>query len=781
MPSLSKVFSRSKESKEKEALQEASHSSDDASSPPPSYAPPAYEAKEDADLPPDMTAGFANLSLGSSNTPVPTAGECTAHLKLLECLYRLRQRIGSSDGLFGIRNSIITSIIDGKQADDPKLLNILAEKRWAIYVARSVSRFARWRNAIAPITQYMNVNDCVKGGRLEHQVRQDSKCPKIHFDTDNMPPIDVLMVLHSYMLNPRAYLEDCIREGRMSLWYTPLPWAAIMDCIDNETFEYSASATAREHYNHFTNDSWDNTDDGASTIISCLKCNTTLSIPWTTVGTEKPLSVANDDLKSAIKHHISSGTGYADQNFTIQCRSCHRTISRDALAFDKFNRDLRLLLTQDVAMPGTLLSKDGIPREIVVDGEPHTDLTALIGMMFPNRLLRSECGSGILAAVDVDGMDDVRKKIEAAMRDRFLMRAVRGSGSHRPLRDERIAIRKMMSRYWDNPTPFALDLTGAVVRQGSFITSMHDIGWLFSPALPNTMRRSITKYERFFTILQDNSNMAVPTLPIDLVWHTAQCSAFSYMIYSIRETKQFVDHDDKVAETALHDSFAWTSKTYARLFNEPYSECTCWYCEAVRESHTSTTSRLFHTSSAKAAESVIHPNSTDPKKSVHISAHNAVKPTDSVMYNTTAASKVRELEKYYQKACARAAKKGKPKPQRGDYYYSDAYGYPVYMPLYAPYMMGAAYMTPGIYGVYPGGMAMGVGAAGNCCAGTCGAAVAAGGCAGGAGGFGGCAGGAAGGCGASGGGFGGGGCAGGGGGGCGGGGGGGCGGGGGGC
>ena len=67
-----------------------------------------------------------------------------------------------------------------------------------------------------------------------------------------------------------------------------------------------------------------------------------------------------------------------------------------------------------------------------------------------------------------------------------------------------------------------------------------------------------------------------------------------------------------------------------------------------------------------------------------------------------------------------------------------AWGYPVYIPAYAPYMGFYPYM-PMYYPVTPGCMALGVGAAGNCCQGTCGGAVAAGGC--GSGGSGACAGG----------------------------------------
>jgi len=55
---------------------------------------------------------------------------------------------------------------------------------------------------------------------------------------------------------------------------------------------------------------------------------------------------------------------------------------------------------------------------------------------------------------------------------------------------------------------------------------------------------------------------------------------------SLAQTAQFIDHDDKIEETKLSTAFEWTSKTYQKLYDELYSECTCWYCESIRESHT---------------------------------------------------------------------------------------------------------------------------------------------------------------------------------------------------
>lgn len=586
------------------------------------------------------------------------------------------------------------------------------------------------------------------------------------------------MVWHAYMLNPRAYLEDSLREGRMLLWHCPMPWQAIVECIDSQTFQYIPPAAAYEKFSR-TGFEWENTQNSNSTSVLCPYCSYANAVPWTTCG--QITDSLNGNIRSgelaAVEAQLSSGRGLADKDFIMNCDSCHEVVNHDNLCAGKFFRDMKQVINSNVMLPGTILGMTGIPGKVGL----HFDHTCHKHMAFPTKLMRAGLGKHMLrlrAKADMT-MAQVRDDIEEGLADHALVKAARESAAHRLLRTERIAIRRMMSRYWENSSPFGLDLVGAVIRQGSFIEKMHNIDWLHSPALPNTMSRLIIKYVRFVNIMKDEDNMAVPTLDVDLAWHTHQLNPSAYLQYTVAETKSFVDHDDKVAETKLNDSFAWTSKMYQKLYGEPYSECTCWYCEAVRESHTSAASRMFRTSNASVTDSV-HAVSSDPRKSVHISAHNAVQPQgDGGEYATKAKTQAAELEKHYQKACSRAEKKGRPRPKRDEYYYSDAWGYPVYMPMYAPYMMmGGMYMyTPGIYPVNPGCMALGAGAAGQCCSGTCGGMVAAGGSCGGM---------AAGACGAAGGmvagynaGMGAGGCAGGGG--CGGGGGGGCGGGGGGC
>ncbi len=568
------------------------------------------------------------------------------------------------------------------------------------------------------------------------------------------------MVWHAYMLNPRDFLEDCIRFGKMDFWATGLPWNVIDPCIDTTSFDYRASAEAMRVFESKTGLTWDNLHDGRNKAIGCPGCQKKVECAWT-----------SSYLYSQIHNGgLWNGSGYADKGFCVQCTSCGTSITHDLLRVAKFRKDVQLFLKDHRPMPGTILSLEGLPLK-ASDKSRHE-------VSFPNRLIGAGSKTQLMdlsyaSAGDVSGIDSVRNRIESAIQGRKLIRKANNTLLTVALtRTEKIAIRRMLAHYWDNSSVFALDLVGAVIRQGSFIQKMHAIDWIHSPALAGTMERAITKYKRYFSILANYpEHFAVPTLDVDLAWHTHQLSPPVYFEYSLKTTKIFIDHDDKVDENKLSDAFEWTSKTYEKIFNEVYSECTCWYCEAVRESNTSTISRLFTKNEpADLARLQATMGISDPNKGPHISSHSSVKAT-SLVADKMAAAKKRRLEAAYEKACQRAEKKGRAPPLRDDDDCEDAFGRPLEAsgglldasgglldasggpldasggPLVvrksAPYEHDPD-VTDGMYPAAPACMNLSAGAIGNCAAGTCGGGVASGSCATSAGA---CAGGSAGGCG----------------------------------
>ncbi|KAM0719262.1 hypothetical protein Q7P37_005167 [Cladosporium fusiforme] len=668
MPSrLSAIFSRSEKATEAKADEAANEYSGQSSDPVPQYSvsqpPPEYLEDGNDVPPPDYTAGFANLSLSDAPTSdIPDVNETIAHLKVLESFYVLKQSISSMDGLFGIDNARIldlarsSSLENNEKADD--LLPKLAEKRWAVYVARAVDRFNAWMSAFAPVESLPNMAELVRDGTAglivePHYVKQS--LPPI--ERANLPPIDVLMVWHAYMLNPRAYLEDCIRLGRMALWNVRMPWNAIAACINASTFKLEAGAATEGDFTRLTGRYWDNLVDDDVKKVKCPNCQTISTVPWTTCGNFEPeVEGTPHTLGENVDAMLGSGMGYCDRDLSTICMKCETRITHNVLRAGRFREDVEQLLTSSTPMPGTILGLRGIPFKVDIYTDPHwkgvfTRVNALLSRGLGQKILDQPnlCGEGLNQS-----MARIRDTIGETITDnRKYMKAVRDSASGRLTRLERVGFRKMMGRYWENSSPFSIDLVGAVIRQGGFVEKMHNIDWLHSPALPATMARLILKYERFVKLMSQPDQMAVPTLDVDLAWHTHQLNPPSYFKYSLHNTRQFIDHDDKVATTKLDTAFAWTSKTYEKTYGDKYSECTCWYCEAIRESNTSSATRIF---SMKGKEK-LHDVEQDPKKSVHISAHNAVNPSDDPEYTNSVTAHAAKLEAVYQKACERAKKK----------------------------------------------------------------------------------------------------------------------------
>jgi hypothetical protein len=73
----------------------------------------------------------------------------------------------------------------------------------------------------------------------------------------------------------------------------------------------------------------------------------------------------------------------------------------------------------------------------------------------------------------------------------------------------------------------------------------------------------------------------VPTLDIDLIWHTHQCTAKHYGQAMKVLAGKFVNHDDTIEKPQLGDGFAETRRLYCVYFGQEYRACGCWDCQAL--------------------------------------------------------------------------------------------------------------------------------------------------------------------------------------------------------
>ncbi|KAH7336629.1 hypothetical protein BKA65DRAFT_479516 [Rhexocercosporidium sp. MPI-PUGE-AT-0058] len=676
--------------------------------------PPSYAATKNAtgEFDNELDAGFSSLTIAENAPEFPEADQCLAHLKLLSAFHTLKEDIGYADGIFGLYDAKC-DMATNRDASLAKM----REKRWALYVARAADRFQDWWLKVL-----CNMEPSV---RLEGKdmssgaanFTQFTKAGRGRLWTPEMlPPLDVLMVWHSFMLNPQSYLEDCIRFGLKDLWATGMPWSAVNAAIDTR-FNYTTPEEAKRNF-AVAGHEWENQMDPLTKVVSCPRCSQGVEVQWTTCcASEKTSPYELSEM---------SGYGYGDRDFSHSCQRCGAVMNHEFLFVGKFKRDVENMVLKDWPLGGTILGpRTGAP-ELASEEEQNITFNT-----FPNRLFRLALRSSVLELVKAEAptINDVKILIEKAIADKALIKGVNGKSVFETgvaQRYERLAIRKMMSRYWSNPSIFALELGGAVVRQGVFVDKMYGIDWIHSPAARETMDRLLVKYSRFMKLMAAYQlRVAVPTLDVDLGWHTHQLSPKSYFDYTMSKAKKFLDHDDKIDEDSLSRHFQWTSKTYEAEYGELYSECTCWYCEAVRaQTHAG---KVFGMSKQEKSLQRFYEsgaaNSCTPDKSAHISAHSSVtmaeNPMREVIVRIARKHHDRELEEAYKKACKRAKAKGRPAPERSEYY-KGPWNYPMLM--YGPYM--SVGLLGGIY--YAGDPCVGsfgAGSPGNCALGSCGTGV----------------------------------------------------------
>ncbi|KAG9504918.1 hypothetical protein J7337_004899 [Fusarium musae] len=156
---------------------------------------------------------------------LPTLSECAAHLEFLETLFILRQKILVSTELDeAMQIKPIRETKTGYQGDEKTLKDDkLWERRqakWPRFVELATVRFLAWRDHF-------------------------NKSSAREITRDNLPPLDVLMVWHSFLLNPRLFFNTCSREPLFSVKF---PWKHIHHAIDNTEWTFALPPAATANY-----------------------------------------------------------------------------------------------------------------------------------------------------------------------------------------------------------------------------------------------------------------------------------------------------------------------------------------------------------------------------------------------------------------------------------------------------------------------------------------------------------------------------------------------------
>ncbi|KAH9930344.1 uncharacterized protein B0H18DRAFT_905631 [Fomitopsis serialis] len=373
-------------------------------------------------------------------------------------------------------------------------------RRWAWFVCLAVERFRRWTKHV---TANQDVDSWVKA---------------------EAPPLDVLMVWHAYMLNPTWYAEDCLRIPRLhSLQLLDdrlLPAVIAM----GDPAQYQPSEERKRAWVANTGTLFDPIEalkHLSHHDVICPRCHKRNTAPFLT----------------------AEGDGYAQQGFTLPCSQCSLPIDKSDLALDKLARDLVKDHNSpdtklDTYFPGTLRG----PTDMASTEHAKQIKDRVVQFKYFVRPKGSTTEKEWVRQINEDfgySIEDVHQTLRSWSSKIGLLTRI---------------LNRILSAYTDD-SPFSIDLVGAVIRQGSFTDKMHVFGWTSpgyfdKPIDEVVLVHAITRYHAFLDMMTSSpASFFVPTLDIDLIWHTHQLMAGKYADDCMKYVGRYIDHDDKVEET----------------------------------------------------------------------------------------------------------------------------------------------------------------------------------------------------------------------------------------
>ncbi|KAF8603071.1 hypothetical protein BDV93DRAFT_178907 [Ceratobasidium sp. AG-I] len=495
-----------------------------------------------------------------------TIPEIQSHLSFLGAFARLKAQVKSQKGP-DVRGSV--------------------DELWATYIARAVDRFAKWVDKV-----------------IYHQTGSDLR----ELAEVDVPPLDVLMAWHTYMLNPRVYFEDGARK-KSELWkISSFPLNLVDKILDLDTLVALHPSTERQQrFESLTGQPWAaplNTTLSDTTFIPCPRCEdkTPTEVCWIT----------------------DENTGFAQHDFKARCHACMGVFDRNAMM-------VRSLCDDIIQVRIGLEDKTGLKAKTFIAGtllnwqsgltEPSSatkNNRVLLKHFLSPAMMRFTRGDWLAGSFDYS-IQQVEASLKAGLSSRGAMQQVT----------------RILSYYRSPNYPFSIELCGAILRQGYFIDKMVNMGWAEPHTFdddPLTLIRCISRYNAWLDVMsQLAQKMLVPTLAIqDLAWHTHQLKHSAYRKDTLTLIGQFVDHDDKIEDNKLSDAYDKTAKYWEQRWGVPYHVCGCTHPPSRKPSNpVATLSKLFRGKS-KAPPEFVNPSpqliSTHDCDSsdTHPSEHNSV-------------------------------------------------------------------------------------------------------------------------------------------------------------
>ncbi|KAG8946582.1 hypothetical protein FRC04_011560 [Tulasnella sp. 424] len=354
-----------------------------------------------------------------------TPSDLQAHLVLLGAFHRLREEVRTFKG-----NSDVPTEPD---------------EGWAVFLQRSLYRFDQW--AVQMI-----------GGEGQEEVLGEG--PRV-LAPNEVSPLDVIRVWHTYMLNPRTYYEDYLRKlpGLLQTGRLNRPRALP---------PHPPSGNRVSAFNSSTGQPFEppvNTTSDETVTVFCQSCSQPNTTQWITF----------------------KGDGFAQRGYGCICENCRLMFTREALGVRTFYEDMEKCIVN--------LDRFFLANTIV---DYHTGHPLRDGTIHP-------------APAEAWGKDIgwTMKAVEAYCRIGILGRKKPAwIATPRPL--------NIIPPAYRQPGPFSLDLASAAIRQMNFIKKMVNLGFTEHARWEedhDTLTRCVVRYHHFLDLMVSTpGNFVVPSL-----------------------------------------------------------------------------------------------------------------------------------------------------------------------------------------------------------------------------------------------------------------------------
>ncbi|CCA71946.1 hypothetical protein PIIN_05881 [Serendipita indica DSM 11827] len=461
------------------------------------------------ELPEEFYVGMTSIR------PLVTVSELQAHLRLLGAFHKLKADVESQD--------------EGLAAKDKDLA-------WVVFVNKAVVSFFNWMTS----------------------KRGPTRLP---LDDTAMPPLPVIMVWHTYLLNPRHYYEDSQRiSNNYSKHLTileefPLELAASL--IDEESLgAYPPSEKRRKTFEDRATSTYD------ILLVTYVEDGLSLPCPFCEHLNPHVTWVANGE------------RGFAQPRFEHKCEGCHQTFNKGNIGVGRFVDEFIMKKKgESIYFPETYLrARDGI-KDIYSAEARYSKIFKQLDEEW--ALISSSTGD----------RKEQKKLLASTLRwdPDVLCDVMHTSSQPRiPLdRDARVKLLHRLATAYSHAGYASLDLVAAVLRQATFIDKIVHMGWTRPGRWEHAdslapLVRSVARYHAFLDLMYTNSwSLLVPTLDIDLSWHTHQLKGRTYRERTLSILGRTPNHDDSIDAGVISSRYDQTAKLWRERFGVPYSVCGC--------------------------------------------------------------------------------------------------------------------------------------------------------------------------------------------------------------